>query len=420
VLHPPGGKAKPVEQQGRKATDPYDNRVNYKRRKIMAQVYLGVGNTNFLAANTNTSIFGQSGTESVFINSSVSGVVVDQNTERVDIQGNASDFTYQQAGNQLRVFSGGAQMVSIPIQGDADGTQIVFSDGSVNALLTLGIMTLGGATVSSTAGSVTPTSINSSITSSGIDSGVNNAQTFLESGDTNYQIANTGTSVFGSSGTESLFIKSGVSSIVTDQNIERVDIDGTVSGFTYQQAGNQLRIFSGGAQIVSIPLQGDADGTQIVFSDGSVDAKLSLGVMTFGGATVSSSAGALTPTTIDTSITAGGGSSTTKIDVSADTGTVETAVSLNATGGAYNYTDDASVLNNVIISNFTSDDSITVSNGSASDYFFSNDGTDVNISYNNAGTLNFISLIGVVSNDVLVYNQSSFETAIGFDAITFV
>jgi hypothetical protein len=51
-----------------------------------------------------------------------------------------------------------------------------------------------------------------------------------------------------------------------------------------------------------------------------------------------------------------------------------------------------------------------------SDYSFSNDGTDMHIIFNNQGTINTISLTGVVSSDALVYDQTSFTEAMGFDA----
>ncbi|MGM0654274.1 MAG: hypothetical protein ACQETR_02985 [Thermodesulfobacteriota bacterium] len=107
-------------------------------------------------------------------------------------------------------------------------------------------------------------------------------------------------------------------------------------------------------------------------------------------------------------------SEVTSVDI--DTGTLETPASFDADDGAYNFIDDASVLNNVEISNFTSDDSIAISNATVEDYAFSNDGSDVNISYNNSGTINMITLIGVVTSDDLIYDQDTFEAAVGFDA----
>jgi hypothetical protein len=110
-----------------------------------------------------------------------------------------------------------------------------------------------------------------------------------------------------------------------------------------------------------------------------------------------------------------GNDSDTKTGVSVDTGTLETPVVLDAAQDAFNFTDDANVLTNVRIDNFTSDDSISITNAQESDYSFSNDGTDMHIIFNNEGTVNTISLTGVVSSDALVYDQDSFTAAMGFD-----
>ena len=382
----------------------------------MAQTYLSKDDTNFIFANNNTPIFGNTGTESVFIKSGVTGVVMDQNTERIDFEGAVGDFTYQQAGNQLLVFSSGVKTATIPIK--IGGTQLVFSDGSTDVLLTLGVMTMGGTTVTPDVIAVVPGSMDSSTTSSPLDSGTNQAMIFLDAGDTNYKILNTGSTVFGNSETESLLVAPGVRNITTDQNTERVDIQGEIADFTYQQAGNQLIVFSNGAKVITIPIQNN--DTQLVFLDGSVNVLLQTGVMTLGDTTVSTTAGAVYPTTIDTTITAEDGITQPVLQtISIDIGTLETAVSLDASDGAFNFTDNAIVMNNVVITNVTSDDTISVFNATATDYSFSNDGTDVIISYNDGGgTINVIRLTGIVSTNDLIYDEASFESAMGFDAFT--
>ena len=63
--------------------------------------------------------------------------------------------------------------------------------------------------------------------------------------------------------------------------------------------------------VATVPVQDDADGTQLVFSNGSVSVKVAATGMTLGGATVpSAAAAAVTPTTIDATVTSGSGSST--------------------------------------------------------------------------------------------------------------
>jgi len=110
--------------------------------------------------------------------------------------------------------------------------------------------------------------------------------------------------------------------------------------------------------------------------------------------------------------------SSTGILVSIDTGTLETPAGLDASGDAFIYRDDASVLTHVIIDNFTADDRISITNAQPDDYSFSNDGSDIHIIFNNQGTVNAISLTGVVNSDVLIYDQTSFIAAMGFDPLT--
>lgn len=138
------------------------------------------------------------------------------------------------------------------------------------------------------------------------------AKVYLDSGDT-FALSGAA-SVYGSTGTEKVVVNTGVTGVVVDANVERVDLPGASSAFTFKQAGNQLQVLSGSTVVATIPLQDDANGTQIVFSNGSVDAKLVAGTpltITLGGATVpSAAAAAVTPTTIDATVTSGSGSST--------------------------------------------------------------------------------------------------------------
>lgn len=135
------------------------------------------------------------------------------------------------------------------------------------------------------------------------------AKVYLDSGDT-FALSGAA-SVFGSTGTEKVVVNSGVTGVVVDANVERVDLPGASSAYTFQQAGNQLKVFSGTTVVATIPLQDDTDGTQVVFTNGSVSAKVGATGLTLGGATVpSTAAAAVTPTTIDATVTSGSGSST--------------------------------------------------------------------------------------------------------------
>jgi hypothetical protein len=132
----------------------------------MAKVFLS--GESFTLSNNNASVFGGTGTDKVIVAAGVTGLIIDQNVEGLQFAGSSSDYKYVQAGNQLKVYAsdGTTLLATAPVQGDADGTQMTFTDGTVDAKLTAGVMSFGGATVSGTTiGAVTPTTINTAITS---------------------------------------------------------------------------------------------------------------------------------------------------------------------------------------------------------------------------------------------------------------
>lgn len=124
----------------------------------MAKVFLDAGDS-FKISTNNVSVYGSTGNESVTVDTGVTGTLFDQNTENVVLPGASSTFKFAQSGNRVNVFdsTGATLLATIPVQGDASGTVIDFSDGSASAILSSGVMKLGGSTVSSTAGVVTPT-----------------------------------------------------------------------------------------------------------------------------------------------------------------------------------------------------------------------------------------------------------------------
>jgi len=117
-----------------------------------AKIFLD-SNTIFAlaASNATVDVYGNTGQETLTVPTGASSISVDQNIERVDLAGLPSDYTYQQTGNILNVYSGGTLVFKAPVQSDADGTVIGFDTGVASAQLTGGVMTLGAATVPSSA-----------------------------------------------------------------------------------------------------------------------------------------------------------------------------------------------------------------------------------------------------------------------------
>jgi hypothetical protein len=180
------------------------------------------------------------------------------------------------------------------VQGDADGTLLSFTNGTASTKLVTGVMTIGGAIVSNTsATTVTP----ATTASTPLTTTTTKAKIYLGSND-NFTVNNSGATVYGNSGYEIITIAVGISGVTLDQNIERINFSGTSSAYAFKQTGNKINIYntSGSTLIATAPVQGDTDGTIIGFSNGNASALLSAGVMTVGGATVSSTAaGAIVP-----------------------------------------------------------------------------------------------------------------------------
>lgn len=130
-----------------------------------------------------------------------------------------------------------------------------------------------------------------------------------------------------------------------------------------------------------------------------------------------------TGTTPTTPTTPTGTQAATTVDVVGLSDATPVALDANAStsvGGvattAYNFTDNVTAKGNVRITNFGADDIITISGGTSAaatqalyDSNISSSGADVQISYNNGGTLNLITLVGVNASGAFVNDVASFN-----------
>jgi hypothetical protein len=122
----------------------------------MARIFLDANESRNGALAANDIVFGNTGNETVGINTGATNVRVEGTIEAVTLPGAPSAFTYRAEGNNLVVFSDGVQIARIIVQDDANGTTINFNGGSVTANVGAGGLTLGGETVPTTAGPVVP------------------------------------------------------------------------------------------------------------------------------------------------------------------------------------------------------------------------------------------------------------------------
>jgi len=107
--------------------------------------------------------------------------------------------------------------------------------------------------------------------------------------------------VYGAEGYEKLIADTGSAGVVADQNVERIELPGASGSYSFQQTGNQLRIYQGSTLFATLTVQDDSDGTLLVFSNGAAAVKISNTGMTLGGSSVPASAASpVTPLTLDT------------------------------------------------------------------------------------------------------------------------
>lgn len=119
------------------------------------------------------------------------------------------------------------------------------------------------------------------------------AKVFLTTGATNYVVANTSDSVFGSTGTESISIASNATAVTVDSNTETVMLIGAISTYTFKQTGNVLSVYSSGTLVSAMAI--DDDGSTLIMNSVSYAVAISGGAMTLGGTTVSTTVGAIVP-----------------------------------------------------------------------------------------------------------------------------
>ena len=117
----------------------------------MAKIYLDNGDSDFVIANNGTSVFGNTGTESIKINDGVTGVVLNPLVEQTSLAGNIGDYTYQSQPGAVRVIDGtGAQVAMLPAN---SGGKAIFKDGSavLSANTVTGAISIGNKVVATVA-----------------------------------------------------------------------------------------------------------------------------------------------------------------------------------------------------------------------------------------------------------------------------
>jgi hypothetical protein len=216
--------------------------------------------------------------------------------DRVNLFGTTGSYRFKQSGNLLKIYdeNGTTLIVTIPVQGDNDGTQIGFTNGTAtlvyDAKLVLGQLTVGGYTVPpNTPAIIYPSNQRAD---DPVPSTTSTAGIYLSNNDVT--VSNSGARVFGS-GSDALTITTGTNNITFDQNISQLKFTEMSSNYRLQQTGNMINVYAadGTTLIARGPVQA-SPGTKITFLDGSGYVSISGGGMKLNSAVIS----AATPTAI--------------------------------------------------------------------------------------------------------------------------
>jgi len=253
--------------------------------------YLNAGWISLQSAEVNA--YGIGASETLVLRPTASQIVIDQNIDRVYLENPASAYLFQQTGNRLNVFpaAGGAPILVAALQNDADGTVMIFPNGTASATVGPSGMRLGGAFVPILATAIDP------MLDSFVEppSGPSTAGVFLGPG-ANFTAASDGLKVYGTAGIEVVTLARGTSDLKVDQSVERVQLNGfATQDLQFLQRGNTLVVYRGADQLARITLQADTDGTLITTTDGTMQARVNATGMFLGGAKVNSS----TPTAVE-------------------------------------------------------------------------------------------------------------------------
>ena len=300
-----------------------------------SSVFLTPASHTALSSST-VRTYGNTGDESVIITKESLNVVLDQAVERVYLPLKSIDYKFARSGNQLSVFeSTGAQslILKTPLQSDTitsatamPGTEFVFlgdlltpnTKAAVSATLVGGAMSIGGKTVEAAPAVLTPFPATALIAPTKAVPTVSTTALAFIGSNGNFTASTDGLRVFGTAQADTLRVLDKLlytptpttplatdpikAAIVADQLVDNFQFDSVLMNYSFMQTGNQLNVYPRLNPVLKKPLlnltvQGDSDGTQVLFGSTSYTVKLvSGGVMKLGDNTISTAA----PTPIDT------------------------------------------------------------------------------------------------------------------------
>jgi len=229
------------------------------------------------------------------------------------------------------------------------------------------------------------------------------AKLFLDANET--YIVSSNTVVYGGTGNETILIN-GTPTVTVQSTVERVELTGNLSTYSFAVQGNQVTVKSGTTTVATITVPDTSTGQTLAFADGSAALKITgLNAATLGAAAVPTTSApvAATLNTGDTSTVSGGTVGSISANGSSDASTGNKVYTFAA--GTYTYNITGLGAGDVL--DFPEGNAASVAN---SDYA---DGV-VDLNWSSGSNTVTVHLTGISNaNDALLNSAADFNTVFG-------
>ncbi|WP_323696857.1 InlB B-repeat-containing protein [Thiorhodovibrio litoralis] len=213
-------------------------------------------------------VYGQQGQEWVRLEGG-RGSWIDQNIDGIELPGALSDYRFSQAGNTVWI-EGPNRSARIVVQGGAHGTAVATDEGGTWLHFSGQQVLLGHQPLSSRAQQFDASELGDSFdpaaaAGTGPFSDNLSPNRFLLEPNAVVHLAELA-DAYGTPARDTLRLV-GTPGVEVDQNIDRVHLDGALGDYRFRQQGNGAEITRNDRWVATIRAQGDADGTELLFTD---------------------------------------------------------------------------------------------------------------------------------------------------------
>ncbi|RKY55691.1 MAG: hypothetical protein DRP93_02905, partial [Candidatus Neomarinimicrobiota bacterium] len=200
--------------------------------KVDGDVYIKTDQSCMLS-DSNLTVYGSTGNETLMLLSSVTGITVTSNVETVACELQSSQVKFARSGNTLSVHNSGNVLIYLL---SSFNQTMIFDDGIFNIAFANNEVSVAGKVIEKDSspkylvdcGDVTPESGGGKIY-------MHPNQIFA--------LTFSDVEVFGNTGTEHLYVMSGISGVHIDNAVDIVELGGSIKLYKFSQAAGMLSIF---------------------------------------------------------------------------------------------------------------------------------------------------------------------------------